>query len=152
MIFVTVGGQLPFNRLIAAADRYAAQTDEIVEAQTLTHDTWPALKAVHSLSGAQFREHCRTARVIVGHAGIGTFLTARELQKPLVLVPRRAALKEHRSDHQVDTAHALENHDGVQVVWDLDELPRILAKDLTPVSAVCESYQGLLSAVATAVA
>lgn len=152
MIFVTVGGQLPFDRLIDAVNKFALGIEEPVLAQTLTHRQWSHIETVHSLSPDAFGARCHEARVIVGHAGIGTYLTARELGKPLVIVPRRALLREHRSDHQMDTAEALEGQPGVSVAWEIDDLGSALAQDLAPVSAACPTYQGLLSAVATAVA
>lgn len=47
------------------------------------------------------------ADVVIAHAGTGTALTAFELGRCPVLVPRRAAHGEHIDDHQVGTAAAL---------------------------------------------
>ena len=43
------------------------------------------------------------AAAIVAHAGMGTILTALETGKRLLVMPRRAALGEHRNDHQLAT-------------------------------------------------
>jgi UDP-N-acetylglucosamine transferase subunit ALG13 len=45
----------------------------------------------------------REATAIVAHAGIGTILTGLEMGKPLLVMPRKASLGEHRSDHQMAT-------------------------------------------------
>ena len=47
------------------------------------------------------------ADVVIAHAGTGTALTAFELGRCPVLVPRRVAHHEHIDDHQVGTAAAL---------------------------------------------
>ena len=60
-----------------------------------------------------FEEKFATARVVVAHAGIGTILTARKLGKPIVLVPRRAGLGEHRNDHQLATCAQLASRPGI---------------------------------------
>jgi UDP-N-acetylglucosamine transferase subunit ALG13 len=49
----------------------------------------------------------REATAIVAHAGIGSVLAALELGKPILVLPRRASLGEHRNDHQMATARAL---------------------------------------------
>jgi UDP-N-acetylglucosamine transferase subunit ALG13 len=59
----------------------------------------------------------------VAHAGMGSILTALEIGKPLVIMPRRAALGEHRNDHQLATAQRFAGRDGVAVAIDETELP-----------------------------
>jgi UDP-N-acetylglucosamine transferase subunit ALG13 len=54
---------------------------------------------------------------------MGTILSAMEAGKPLLVMPRRAALGEHRNDHQMATAMRLEDRLGLAVAWDEEELP-----------------------------
>jgi hypothetical protein len=61
---------------------------------------FPAIKTAPQLSQAAFRAQIEAARLVVAHAGMGTILTAAELGKPLILMPRRAKFNEHRNDHQ----------------------------------------------------
>ena len=63
------------------------------------------------------------AKAIVAHAGMGTILTALEMGKPLLVMPRRAALGEHRNDHQLATAHRFAELGRVNVAFDETELP-----------------------------
>jgi UDP-N-acetylglucosamine transferase subunit ALG13 len=60
--------------------------------------------------------------VVVGHAGMGTILTALQLNTPLLVMPRRGAMGETRNDHQMDTARELECIDGVDVAFNEGEL------------------------------
>jgi UDP-N-acetylglucosamine transferase subunit ALG13 len=53
---------------------------------------------------------------------MGTILSAAELGKPLILMPRRAQFQEHRNDHQLDTAREMVRLSNVTVVHDQKEL------------------------------
>ena len=116
MIFATVGTQLPFPRLIEALDRIAAESGAEIIAQTGPFDgAAPHLTCHGGLSPQEFEAHFTVARVVVAHAGIGTILSAKRYGKPLVLLPRRHALGEHRNDHQQATAKQVETLPGVYV-------------------------------------
>ncbi|AOL93009.1 glycosyltransferase [Porphyrobacter sp. LM 6] len=70
------------------------------------------------------------SRLIVSHAGIGTILTAARFAKPIVLIPRRAALEEHRNDHQLATVAQLATRPGILVARDETELSDRIAEGL----------------------
>jgi UDP-N-acetylglucosamine transferase subunit ALG13 len=71
--------------------------------------------------------------VIVGHAGIGTLLGTGRLGKPLILMPRRASLGEHRNEHQLATVAAVQAREGIYVAMDEAELAAHLeTPDLKP--------------------
>lgn len=137
MIFVTTGTQLPFPRLVTAMDAIAAGLDEEVVAQ-VGSDTTPCPNLVRhaSLAPAAFTDLFTRARVVVAHAGIGTVLSAKTHNKPLILLPRQHALGEHRNDHQLATARQLSGLKGIHVAWEVDDLAPLLARpDLDPASA-----------------
>ncbi len=128
MIFVTVGHQMPFDRLITAVDQWAAARDrddvfaQIGDASyTPEHIAW-----ARTLCPAEFRDRVEQAVVIVAHAGTGTILTAMELCKPILVMPRRAALMETRNDHQIATAQRFMEMGRVGVAMDEQELPEKL--------------------------
>ena len=60
------------------------------------------------------------------------YLAAKALNKPIVVIPRRAKLSEHRNDHQLATAAALEGRAGLRVAWELDQLPAFLDGPIEP--------------------
>lgn len=134
MIFVTTGTQLPFARLIGAMNDLAPGLDEPVIAQIGPDPAdYPNLQIAPHLSPAEFEDHFARARVVVAHAGIGTILSARRLGKPLILVPRRHDLGEHRNDHQLATAREVEARAGLHIAWDTEALAGLLsAPDLAP--------------------
>ena len=76
MILVTVGGQLPFARLIDAVDRWAGaagRTD--VFAQVGDTEAVPShIESARFLDPAAFRQRFDAATVVISHAGMGTIL------------------------------------------------------------------------------
>lgn len=135
MIFVTVGTQLPFDRLIDAMDAWAGGAEEDVVAQAgpaAAPGRWPHLDARTRMSPEDFEKCFSDARIVVGHAGIGTILSAQRFRKPLVILPRRESLGEHRNDHQMATAREVSRLKGVHIAWSEDDLPKLLGQDLTP--------------------
>lgn len=124
MIFVTVGGQLPFDRLVHVVDSWAMRRGRHdVFAQVGRSTSPPAyIRWERFLSPDDFESKAREAQVIVAHAGMGSILTAFELGKPIIVMPRRAHLGEHRNDHQWATVKHLGEQRGVTVAADEDEL------------------------------
>jgi UDP-N-acetylglucosamine transferase subunit ALG13 len=73
-------------------------------------------------SPSDFRAMVHAASIIVAHAGMGTVITAVEFGRPIVLLPRRAALGEHTTNHQLHTATWLKDKPGVFVSTSEDDL------------------------------
>ena len=118
MIFVTIGSMFPFDRMIRAMDAWAAgagQGEEILAqigdgAFEPRHMTW-----VRRLDRPDYAAAVARSRLVVAHAGIGSIVSAAENGRPIVVLPRRAALGEHTSDHQVETVSWLHGRPGVHV-------------------------------------
>lgn len=147
MILATVGTQLPFPRLMTALNDLAPDLDEPVIAQTGPDEgQYAALDCRPSLAPAEFSRLFQEARVVVAHAGMGTILSARKWHKPLVILPRRHDLQEHRNDHQLATARHVAALPGIHVAWTEEELGALLtAQDLSPADETPgQAYQPLL--------
>ena len=143
MIFVTVGANTPFDRLVRCIDDWAASQDSAdVFAQIGDTDYRPAhLRWKKRLSPSEFSETLERASVVVAHAGMGTILMSLEAGVPVLVMPRRADLREQRNDHQLATARRLGERGLVHVANDaedlrarLDELVRLGAHE--PIEAV----------------
>ena len=65
------------------------------------------IRAREVVPADELQDAMLAADVVVAHAGTGTAMTAFELGRCPVLVPRRHAQDEHIDDHQVVTARAL---------------------------------------------
>jgi len=128
MIFVTVGSQMPFDRMISIVDKWAENNlDEDVIAQvgnsTLEFNN---ITCVKNLSPTEYLNKIKTARIVVGHAGMGTILTCRDYGKPLLIMPRKGDLKETRNDHQIATLKWVKDWSFINVFNNVSELDFVL--------------------------
>jgi len=123
VIFLTVGTQLPFDRLVKAVDEWAAERKKEVFAQIGASGLKPRyITAVPNLEPQEFERKMREATAIVSHAGMGTILTALQLRKPIVVMPRLSVFKEHRNDHQLATVRQLQGRSGILIAMREAEL------------------------------
>ena len=124
MIFVTVGSQMPFDRLVLGVDRWAqARGRNDVFAQIGVGGTHPShVRWIEVLTPPEFRQRIDEADLVIAHAGCGTILSALVLGKPLVVMARRGHLRETRNDHQVATARSLQQICHIAVADDEAQL------------------------------
>lgn len=124
MIFVTVGTQVPFDRLVRGVDAWAsARGRRDVFAQTGASAWRPAhIEHAPFLDPEDFRRRFDAADAIVAHAGMGSIITALEMGKPILVMPRLSSLGEHRNDHQVATAKRFLELGSVAVAFEEAEL------------------------------
>jgi len=133
VIFATVGTQLPFPRLAGYLQAISRSSDEEIVFQSADpHWSSEAIKVCALMPPEAFDAAFRQARVIIGHAGIGTVLTARRLRRPLIIVPRSFALGEHRNDHQMATATQLASASDIAIATDAGSLRAALAHPPEP--------------------
>lgn len=128
MIFVTVGTQLAFDRMIAAVDTWASRNRGIEVVAQVGPSQYQSqnFKARDFIPPSEANRLFAEAELIVSHAGMGSILTAMKFRKPILIMPRKAACGEHRNDHQMATAKWLGGRAGVIVAWDEFELPKLL--------------------------
>lgn len=113
-VFVTVGTQLPFDRLIRYFDEWngLARLDGFVQ-YGVGGEVSNTLPGAETLLPKNYKEKIENTDLLVSHAGIGSILTAIEYNIPAVLVPRSMALGEHRNDHQSSTKREFEGVRGI---------------------------------------
>lgn len=128
MIFVTVGTQLAFDRLIEAVDVWAGNNPgETVFAQIGPGDYKPKnCTFADFVPPDKANDLIRNADLIISHAGMGSILTALKYQKPILVLPRKASLGEHRNEHQLATAKWLGRKPGVFVADEANDIATIL--------------------------
>jgi UDP-N-acetylglucosamine transferase subunit ALG13 len=124
MIFVTVGTELPFNRMVRVVDdwaRAAGRSDVVAQIGETdwqpTHIGWSKF-----LQPPEFARNFAEAEVVVAHAGMGTILSALQWEKPILVMPRRASLGEQRNEHQLATARHRSELGKINVAMDEAEL------------------------------
>jgi UDP-N-acetylglucosamine transferase subunit ALG13 len=128
MILVTVGTQLAFDRMVRAVDDWAGVHGDVrVFAQIGPSDYRPKHIAFERfLSPEEFAVNVRACRAMVAHAGTGSIFTALESRKPILVMPRRAELGEHRNDHQLTTAAKFRQIPGIHVADTAADLAALL--------------------------
>lgn len=142
MIFLTTGTQLPFDRLVRLVDFAAAQLDEPVFGQIgLGGYTPQHFEHTGFMAQQEFRARFIAARVIVGHAGTGTIMSARAEAKPLLLMARRSALGEHRNDHQQATLTQMRHIPGIYALDDDTDFLALLRQESLTVMADTQTPQ-----------
>lgn len=133
MIFVTVGNMDPFDRLIKAVDQWIAEnpTGEKVFAQIGVGVYQPVnCEFVPFLTPSEYRDIFQKSRIVVSHAGMGTIITALELLKPIIIMPKRASLGEQRNDHQLATVRHFQRSKQIIVADTEADLPNVLNRAL----------------------
>lgn len=119
-LFVTVGTQFPFDRLVRAVDEWADSAPDV----SIFAQTGPSTYVPRNMRWAPFinagdcRRNVEAADAVIAHAGMGSIITALELGKLIIVMPRQANLDEHRNDHQMATARKLLSMGRVIVAFD----------------------------------
>lgn len=127
MIFVTTGVTYGFERLVTRMDEIAGKMSEPVVMQIGETEYEPKhARYFKFISRDAMEELYRNARIIVGHAGVGTITKALEYNKPMILVPRLKKYKEHINDHQLEIAEELEKEGTTTVVYNIEDLESAL--------------------------
>ena len=103
MIFVAVGTQFSFDRLIQYMDEWAEVNDEAVFAQIGDGKYEPKhMKWERFLDGYQYNSYIKDSTAFVSHAGMGNIISSRQHQTPIIVINRQFELGEHRNNHQAD--------------------------------------------------
>jgi len=127
MIFVAVGTQFSFNRLVRYMDDWAGSDNnrngETVIAQ-VSDGEYQAnnIETQPFMDGEQYNNNIRNASVFVSHAGMGNIISAREQQTPIIVINRQYKLGEHRNDHQADGIKWMGKLEGVYTASTQEEL------------------------------
>lgn len=127
MIFVTIGTQAPFDRLIKIIDDIACEIDEPIIAQVYKSQyKVQNIQTVDFLPPKEFDDLFKKARIVISHAGMGTIITALLKYKPIIICPRLASFGEHRNDHQLYTAMKMNELEYTYVAYDKKQLKELL--------------------------
>jgi UDP-N-acetylglucosamine transferase subunit ALG13 len=131
MIFLSVGTQFPFDRLVKAVDDACDEglIDEEIFAQVGKSSYRPRnFKSVTSLEKEVFDKRFREASGIISHAGMGTITMALDNEKPLFVMPRLKKYGEVVNDHQVAIARKFEELGHLLVAYEAEDLPKKIEK------------------------
>lgn len=124
MILVTVGTDLPFDRMVRIVDAWARENQRQDVFAQIGEGGWKPTYIRHAefLQPVEFGEYFNASKIIISHAGMGTILSALFHGKPILVMPKLAKLGEHRNEHQTATAVRMKEIGNVNVAFDEDEL------------------------------
>ncbi len=137
MIFLTVGTEYPFDRLVRFIDKMAGAGElfDSVFAQIGSSKYHPQhMEWIEIMQRSEYEQHMKNSSAIIAHAGMGTIIQCMELNKPLLVMPRNPAYGEIVSDHQIGTTIKFAERGDLLVAKDETELPTRIAelKDFRP--------------------
>jgi beta-1,4-N-acetylglucosaminyltransferase len=125
MIFLTVGTQFPFDRLVRAIDEAFdnRSIEEEIFAQIGETSYKPRnFESITSLEKELFDRRLNQASSVISHAGIGTISLALDNNKPLLVMPRLKKFGEVVHDHQVAIARKFEELGHILVAYQEQQL------------------------------
>lgn len=124
MIFVSVGMQMPFDRLCKTVDAWGGERDRKDIFMQIGSTAWRPSNCeyVELLNPDEYADRVKQAEVLVMHAGTGSILAAMKYGKPIIVMPRVARLRETRNDHQLATVRRFKELSGITVALDEQEL------------------------------
>jgi UDP-N-acetylglucosamine transferase subunit ALG13 len=133
MILVVMGTEKwPFNRVVHEVDRMAGAgefngEEVFVQLGSCTYHpsncTWKS-----RISFDDMAQRVSAARIVISHAGAGTFMLCRKAGTPQIMIPRRAERGEHVDDHQVLFAERLAALGMVRAVAEVEHLSRAVSE------------------------
>jgi UDP-N-acetylglucosamine transferase subunit ALG13 len=133
VIFVTVGTQLPFERLVGTVDAWAGARSprpEVLAQVGSGRVDYVHVCCERTLDGEQYAQVLAAARLMVAHAGTGSILNALDQGVPVIVFPRDNRFGEHRDDHQQQTARQMERMGLVSVAWTEAELVAMIEREI----------------------
>lgn len=143
MIFIIVGTQEPFDRMVEYIDQWSEKSGyHDIYAQIAKSKYMPKnFKYIDFLPPDIFDQKFKEADLIVSHAGMGSIISALQFAKPIIVIPRLAKKKEHRNDHQLATANSFNKLGYVKSVYSKDQLFDALDKReyLKPVAPISKN-------------
>ncbi|TNE34529.1 MAG: hypothetical protein EP348_10750 [Alphaproteobacteria bacterium] len=131
MIFMTVGTQLTFDRMVQTVDGWCESRKTNAVFGQISDPGPKGYRPAYFewrdfIAPDEFNRRYEEADLIIAHAGMGSIISALTMAKPIVIMPRKAVLGEHRNDHQLATAEKFADRSGVYVAWNETELPGLL--------------------------
>jgi UDP-N-acetylglucosamine transferase subunit ALG13 len=133
VIFVTVGSQLPFDRLITAVDAWAGKHQtETFFAQIGDSEYNPKhMGFCQTMTPIEYGIRLKEAKLVISHVGTGVIINALELGKPLLLMPRLLDKKEIRNNHQLTSVQYFSTFPSIHIIETEETLNEALTKILT---------------------
>ena len=127
-IFLTVGSQAPFDRLVKIIDKWCEHLDSISMIGQIGKAGYIPVnfKYFEYLNDEEYMKYLNDSNLVISHAGMGTIITCCLMSKPLLVLPRLRKHKEHRNDHQIATVKGLSNSGYIYPIFCNNDLEKFL--------------------------
>ena len=136
-VVVTIGTIRPysFERLLHRLLAILPPDVEVLWQTGATDTAGLPIDARPQIAATELEAAMHDSDLVIAHAGTGTALTAFEVGKCPLLIPRRQSFDEHVDDHQVTTARALAAR-GLAVYSEVEDIDVDLLKHVASRSVV----------------
>jgi beta-1,4-N-acetylglucosaminyltransferase len=131
MIFLTIGSQFSFDRLVSAVDEAVGKGIVCDKVFAQIGDTSYVPKNYEHtafLDKTSFDKFLKDASFVISHAGMGVISAALDNNKPLLVMPRLKKKGEAVNDHQMAIAKKYEQFGHLLVAYDETDLPEKIVK------------------------
>lgn len=131
MIFVTVGThEQSFDRLVKKVDELVAQG--VIREPVMIQTGYSTYEPQHCsfqklLPYPEMEKYIQQARIIITHGGPASFISALQVGKIPIVVPRKSEFHEHVNDHQVEFSREVARRkNNILVVEQIEELEELI--------------------------
>lgn len=131
MIFITVGSQLTFDRLLKAVDKEIEAgniKDQVIVQGGKTKFKSKNMKIIKFLELDEFDKYIKDADLIISHGGVGSIIDALKYNKTVIATPRLKKYKEALNDHQIQIIENFGIEGYIIPLLDLTELNLAIEK------------------------
>ncbi|MEO0392730.1 MAG: glycosyltransferase [Pseudomonadota bacterium] len=135
-VLITIGQQLPFDRLIEGVDQLAVDYPDVEWIAQIGAGAYQPqhMKALTNVDQAAFDTLLSTSDMLICHAGIGTIMGALTLGRPVLVMARDAERGEHRNQHQQATLERLKDLPGVHPLGQVEDLAAVFSQVIAQLS------------------
>jgi beta-1,4-N-acetylglucosaminyltransferase len=148
MLFLCVGTQFPFDRLVRTIDEAAGKgfLYDKVYAQLGDSSYIPRhFEYIKFLDKDTFDGYINKSSAIISHAGMGVISAALDRRKPLLVLPRQKKYGEVVNDHQAAIARQYEHLGYLLAAYNETDLPQKIVQLRTFVPMPHQSQAGLVA-------
>ena len=134
LIFVTVGTQIPFDRLLKSVEKQIELgniKEKVIVQAGVTNFKSDKMEIVGFIPMNEFKKIIEDAKIIICHGGVGTITDGLKNNKVIIACPRLERFDEAKNDHQKQIVENFGNSGFIIPLLDLKDLDKALEKAKT---------------------
>ena len=131
LIFVSVGTQIPFDRLLKSVERQIEIgniREEVIVQAGVTSFKSDKMKIINFIPLDEFNKIINKAKLIICHGGVGTITDGLKNGKTIIACPRLKKYNEAKNDHQIQIIENFGKMGFIIPLLDPDDLGVALEK------------------------